>query len=1584
MGLNGRASRLGLLALILATGCQYIGQQLHGLAAVAYTASPSQVLADGVDTATVQVRLTDVGGQPLPAGLPIQFSLDGQPFGPATQTDADGQAQSMFFGEVVGTRQVGVAVNVAGRTITAAAGSLTFLAPTGSAHLSLDLSATNLVAGESSVPTLQLHTAAGAPATRFNGLLSFSSNDPQASLPTALRFVGDANGQMVLPAMVWTSASNALPGGSTSLRVAVAPDVAASASLTVSAGAASRLGLHPSRAGLLACAPFALLVQLEDSYGNFVASPVDTVSLDLANNQAGALLLGPRSLKLDGKQPVSLTAVGISQDGNMLLTAASSQYRGQLALQVAPAAPQLGLQAPAPGTAVGNISLSFTLGGACDADLRLAFSTTSASDSAPTPASLAPAAAGGVGTQGLPSFNTSGKRTLIWDSARDLPSYGGPVYLILTATSAGISTTTSLGPITLGNGLAFATPSLLAGSNQGGPAGALATLDIDSNGYPDFLLGNGSDLYSVVPAVGVGGSPPARKLYSASGPILALAPGYVSANSAQGQRDVAICAKTADPTKSVLLVSDLAGTGSATPLAVRGCTAVALADLNRDGQQEVVALGTTAAGAPALATYSTTGSGNTLVTTGLPGPNTAVTQALLLADVNHDGFADALILRANDANVLVLPGLADAPYFAFSDAAAVYIPTGLADPRSLALADMDRDGQLDLVVAGASQTQIVALAGLQGGGDGPAPGSVLASAWPIGAPLALADFNGDGFVDVAGLAGTVPTVVLGSPGLGSGASQRLNLGGSVVGGASGLLAVNSTLKHGYVDLAFSSSGAPGLQLALNAQSLPSSGGLPGTRVEASTPNVSVQGVADLDGDGRLDLVALTNAGLTNAGTSIAAVQYFGAASASQPGQRFAASATGSVGVDSTVSQVLVGDWNADGKQDILALGSTAKAPAIWPLLGTGQGLGALAASTLSPTCGLPLGQGSILGDRDQDGHPELYIPTASGICIVDARTGASQLLSGGTLPQGTAVGLLEQVVAVALADMNLDGMPDLVVLASAKANGSASTLLQLTTYSGRDLGLLGSASAQVASVVALVLGDGDGDGYADALVAVGDGAGSAALWFVGDHAGGFGAPVRQALPCAPSALVGVAGGLTQVGVQMDLLLACSTTAEGYGLVQPKPSAGTAARTFSFSTFAGASFLWAGDVDGDGSPDLVASGPAGTALSLHDSREEQLLEGSQLALPNPLSAPLNLSSAAVAVDANADGYLDVVAIGAAGGSPNALLFYGNSQKTPRFGAPQPASAGSVALSPNLLRSGDLNGDGWVDLVAMNPGATQALVYFGRGRNQSPPFLAPEVVDFRNYGQIGDIVLADMDLDGRLDLVAATSYAPNTYALVAASFQVQGATGHAWPTTLLTQQSNSLGSDRGAVLAAADMNHDGATDLAIVFGSGDNPLQPVFFVSTGRNTGTSSNNLGSIPLNDLALVDSDQDGQVEVHWLVPYTRSTLLDHMPITVDLRTKQVLNNSIGSLPLPSGGPRQLGFLDLVGDRVPRAVVGRYSGNTSTWVDTVYPGGAIGRRIVAASPGFLTGDFNRDGRLDVGVVRTQQALTGPVQVLTAR
>jgi hypothetical protein len=67
--------------------------------------------------------------------------------------------------------------------------------------------------------------------------------------------------------------------------------------------------------------------------------------------------------------------------------------------------------------------------------------------------------------------------------------------------------------------------------------------------------------------------------------------------------------------------------------------------------------------------------------------------ALALADVNGDATLDLMVANAGADTVSVYPGQGDATFGPKIDFA-----TG-SEPRALALADLNRDGRLDLVVA---------------------------------------------------------------------------------------------------------------------------------------------------------------------------------------------------------------------------------------------------------------------------------------------------------------------------------------------------------------------------------------------------------------------------------------------------------------------------------------------------------------------------------------------------------------------------------------------------------------------------------------------------------------------------------------------------------------------------------------------------------------------------------------------------------------------------------------------------------------------------------------------------------------------
>jgi hypothetical protein len=117
-----------------------------------------------------------------------------------------------------------------------------------------------------------------------------------------------------------------------------------------------------------------------------------------------------------------------------------------------------------------------------------------------------------------------------------------------------------------------------------------------------------------------------------------------------------------------------------------------------------------------------------------------------VADVNHDGNPDILVTNADGGTVSVLLGDGEG---GFRAAAGSPIAAG-HEPNDIAVADMDGDGNPDMVIPNHQAPTITILLGDGKGGFRPAPGSpfdVHSNPHPHG--VALGDFNGDGRPDVA-------------------------------------------------------------------------------------------------------------------------------------------------------------------------------------------------------------------------------------------------------------------------------------------------------------------------------------------------------------------------------------------------------------------------------------------------------------------------------------------------------------------------------------------------------------------------------------------------------------------------------------------------------------------------------------------------------------------------------------------------------------------------------------------------------------------------------------------------------------------
>ena len=233
------------------------------------------------------------------------------------------------------------------------------------------------------------------------------------------------------------------------------------------------------------------------------------------------------------------------------------------------------------------------------------------------------------------------------------------------------------------------------------------------------------------------------------------------------------CVSTSNSGNVAVLLNNGNGTFKAAvtyALGASGATSVALADVNGDGKLDLIAAGGCAGGGCANVLLGNgNGSFNTTVATYNSGGLSALSVAV--ADVNGDGHPDVVVANqcADDtctsSNVGVLLNNGSGIFAA----AAPYDSGGLFSD-SVAIGDVNRDGKPDIIVANSSASITVDdgnVGVLLGNGDGTFKTAVAYLSGAFGAAsVAVADVNGDGILDlvVANCSGTASSCVGAVPG----------------------------------------------------------------------------------------------------------------------------------------------------------------------------------------------------------------------------------------------------------------------------------------------------------------------------------------------------------------------------------------------------------------------------------------------------------------------------------------------------------------------------------------------------------------------------------------------------------------------------------------------------------------------------------------------------------------------------------------------------------------------------------------------------------------------------------------------------
>ena len=288
-------------------------------------------------------------------------------------------------------------------------------------------------------------------------------------------------------------------------------------------------------------------------------------------------------------------------------------------------------------------------------------------------------------------------------------------------------------------GTASSLPGLVAGQIRGLTAG-----DLDNDGDLDLVATRTTGFIAVLRNDGTGAFTPLADAASSGNSARQPALGDVD-----GDGDLDLLVPVSNGTGAVGVYLNNGSGGFAAPTSVSGlggAICVALGDVDNDGDLDfVVADFNNASVRVRLNTGNGTFSGGSdlMVDT----PNTVV-----LADVNGDGASDLLTTANSVTELLVSLNNNDG-----TGSFAAAIGYTMAGPgSSLAVGDVDADGDLDAVASMNGVAGFTLLLNTGSGAFGPA--SAILTDNSKGSNLALADLDNDGDLDLAATSGTNPSM----------------------------------------------------------------------------------------------------------------------------------------------------------------------------------------------------------------------------------------------------------------------------------------------------------------------------------------------------------------------------------------------------------------------------------------------------------------------------------------------------------------------------------------------------------------------------------------------------------------------------------------------------------------------------------------------------------------------------------------------------------------------------------------------------------------------------------------------------------
>lgn len=275
---------------------------------------------------------------------------------------------------------------------------------------------------------------------------------------------------------------------------------------------------------------------------------------------------------------------------------------------------------------------------------------------------------------------------------------------------------------------------------------------------------------------------------------------------------------------------------------------------------------------------------------------------------------------------------------------------------------------------------------------------------------------------------------------------------------------------------------------------------------------------------------------------------------------------------------------------------------------------------------------------------------------------------------------------------------------------------------------------------------------------------------------------------------------------------------------------------SFKTYA----LFLGDLDGDGHLDLAAANEQDNSITVLLNRGD----GTFRAVTPNFGTGAYPTGGTVA-DFNRDGVPDIVTADYHGDTVSVLLGVGDG--TFQAANHYPTIAGGATSN---LAVGDLNGDGFPDVIATNPGGASVSQFMGRSDGTLDPAIDVPV-GIQGASSPFSAAIADFNGDGKNDVAIAD--------MTSRTIIVRLGNGDG---TFRPEVAYPEGGTPALIVVAHDMNLDGRLDLvvanrgsddvSVLLGRGDGTFLDAVVSTTGAGTGPYS----------IAVADFNRDGVPDV--------------------------------------------------------------------------------------------------------------------------